>query len=359
MTFANKPSKLDCYISIIKEKLSIKGVTRKGVYEYILNEVDSSIGTYSNFLKYLKKHDLKPENCNNSRKGYPRYETQYGRQAQADWKEDVHITNRYGEIFTLQIFNYKLGASRYCVFTPRLERTRQSVIECLIRSFRMTGGVPTEILFDNMSSIVTFSGKTRNVSSEFKAFADDFGFKIRFARARSPYTKGKVEAANKMIEWVLPYEGQFETYDELVEIVEHINTRACIEVCQATGVTPLLLLQKEKEYLQKMPSDRVIESYLDLDVQRKVGKDSLIMYNDCRYSVPPEYIGRTVSIQIYGGEFLRIFYHNEMIREHKISQKKINYCREDYRQMLTPLVHDENMIEELADRNLMQMDEFL
>ena len=72
--------------------------------------------------------------------------------------------------------------------------------------------------------------------------------------------------------------------------------------------------------------------------------------------IPTEVPGQMFSDFIVNGP---ISGEGEMIREHKISQKKINYCREDYRQMLTPLVHDENMIEELADRNLMQMDEFL
>ena len=50
----NKPSKLDCYEELIAQKLSIKGTTVKAVYEFFISEVDSSIGTYSNFNKYIK-----------------------------------------------------------------------------------------------------------------------------------------------------------------------------------------------------------------------------------------------------------------------------------------------------------------
>ena len=41
----NKPSKLDKYYDEIKSKLAIKGVTVKGVYEYLKSK-DKNIGTY-------------------------------------------------------------------------------------------------------------------------------------------------------------------------------------------------------------------------------------------------------------------------------------------------------------------------
>ena len=96
----SKPSKLDPYLDIIKQKLSIRGVTARAVYEFILDEKDSNIGTYSNFNKYIKSKGLKPVK---TPKGHPRFETEPGVQAQVDWKEDISIANRYGEIFTWYI----------------------------------------------------------------------------------------------------------------------------------------------------------------------------------------------------------------------------------------------------------------
>ena len=50
----NKPSKLDKPLQLITDKLAIKGTTVRAVYEFIFDEVDSDIGTYSNFNKYVK-----------------------------------------------------------------------------------------------------------------------------------------------------------------------------------------------------------------------------------------------------------------------------------------------------------------
>ena len=55
-----KPSILDKHMELIKEKLLIKGTTVRAVYEFVLSEVDSEIGTYSNFNKYIKSKGIKP-----------------------------------------------------------------------------------------------------------------------------------------------------------------------------------------------------------------------------------------------------------------------------------------------------------
>lgn len=60
------------------------------------------------FMNYVESKGLKPKK---TEKGHSRYETDMGVQAQVDWKEDVTSHNRYGEPFTFQVFDYKLGYS--------------------------------------------------------------------------------------------------------------------------------------------------------------------------------------------------------------------------------------------------------
>lgn len=150
----SNPSKLDKYLDTIKQKLSIRCTNIKPGYEYIISEIDSNIGTYSNFNKYVKANGLRPQK---TLKGHPRFETMPGKQAQVDWKENISIKNKFNETFTIQIFTYKLGNSRYTHFTYKLYKTRQDVFDCLIASFKATGGVPKEILFDNMSNRIGVS----------------------------------------------------------------------------------------------------------------------------------------------------------------------------------------------------------
>ena len=353
----DKSSKLDEYRELIRKKLLIKGTTMTAVHEFLISEIDSKIGSYSNFRKYVKANHLRPKQYH---KGHPRFETRYGYQAQVDWKEDLTIKNKLGEKFTMQIFDYKLGYSRYCHFVYKKDKTRQDVFDCLIDSFIATGGVPEEILFDNMASVIDMkaNGKRRHVNQKMKAFSDDFHFRIRLAKPRHPYTKGKVETVNKFLAWLLPYQGDFETEDDLVEILKRINNRVNTKVCQATGVPPVLLFQKEKEYLQNLPSQKIIESYLSHDRQIKVQKDSLITYKNSRYSVSPEYIGKSVWIRNTENQ-LYIYYHTELIAVHNISEKRINYKEEHYHELLSKTIDNDMAVNEIAEANLRQMDMFL
>lgn len=350
-----KPSKLDKHYELIKNKLAIKGSNMRAVYEFILSERDPDIGTYSNFRKYVIAKGLKPEK---TPKGHPRYETGPGIQAQVDWKEDVKLANKYGEIFTFQVFDYKLGNSRYTHFTYKLYKTRQDVFDCLIESFKAAGGVPREILFDNMSSVVDRDGAKRNIPNQVKAFAKDFNFKIKLCKPRHPFTKGKVEAVNKFLAWILPYEGEFETEDELIAILHKINEKVNQYPCQETNVPPLLLYQKEKEYLQPLPSDEIIESYLSHDRQTTVRSDSLVTFMNNKYSVSPEYIGKPVSLRVTNST-LQIYCSTELIATHELSQKRLNYKKSHYTELLGMTMKHNDSVAELAENNLKQMDSFL
>lgn len=120
----------------------------------------------------------------------------------------------------------------------------------------------------------------------------------------------------------------------------------------------MLLFQKEKEYLQPLPNLQVIESYQNHNRQTTVRKDSMISYKNRRYSVPPEYIGNPVSIQVTPDK-LFIYYNMEIIAEHHLSSKRLNYQKEHYKNLLSYCVDDVNTVVEMAEDNLRQMDDFL
>jgi hypothetical protein len=121
---------------------------------------------------------------------------------------------------------------------------------------------------------------------------------------------------------------------------------------------PILLFQKEKEYLQSLPSDEVIESYLTHDRQTTVRKDSMVTYNKCKYSVPPAFIGKPVRLRVQSDQ-LYIYYSTDAIAAHSLSTKRLNYREEDYKQLLGSHMRDIDSIEEMAEANLKRMDALL
>ena len=209
-----------------------------------------------------------------------------------------------------------------------------------------------------MASVVDLSNGQRRVNPQMRHFADDFRFKIRLAKPRHPFTKGKVEAANKFLTWLLPYDREFDTEEDLIRILEKINQKVNQQICQETSIPPILLLQKEKEHLQSLPNQRIIESYLSHDRQIKVQKDSMITYKNHKYSVPPSYIGKNVWIRPTE-EKLYIYYNTEMIAVHNHSEKRLNYHKDHYTELLGRLFGSEDSVAKVAEVNLRQMDDFL
>lgn len=342
-----KTSVLDKYKDEIAVKLKIPGTRISSVYQYFLSS-DSGIGTESNFRKYVHKHKL---DCSNNLLVHPRYETPPGLQMQYDWKENITMVSKHGEIFEFNVLTSLLSNSRKHIFEYSKTKTREDVIKCLTNTFIAIDGVPKICLTDNMSSIVS-GGKFTN---EFIAFANDFGFKASKCKVRSPETKGKVESKNRFLNWLKPYNNEFETEQDLIAIIKKIEQIANEKKNETTGVAPNLLYLKEKEYLQQLPSDEIINSYLELGISLKVSNESLIQYRKCKYSVPHQYVGKTVKVRL-DNNTINIFFGSELIRQHQISKNVINYNNDDYVNIFKDIITDRKEIEDLAAKNLENLD---
>ena len=342
-----KGSRLDKYEEEIKLKLELPGSTIKGTYEYF-KQKNPNIGNYSNFYQYVKRKKMK-QNKNN--KFHPRYETEYGEQMQFDWKEDIRMYNKYGEIFEFNIFSAVLGASRFHVFKYSKFKTRNDVQRCLIRTFEYIGGIPQKCLTDNMSSI--YDIKNKKFYKEFISFSKDIGFEAKHCKVKSPETKGKVESQNRFMSWLIPYNGEFETEEELIKIIEQINIKVNQQINEIIGVSPIMLFQKEKEYLKPLPSDKIINSYLFDNITVKVSNESLFYYKGSKYSVPIKFINHTLSLREEGNK-LYVYYNKDLITMHNISLNKINYKEEHYKEGLNNLLKNKSQeeIEKITKNNL-------
>ena len=341
-----KKSKLDPLKDEIKEKLGLPGITITGLYQYL--KKDNDIGSYTTLYRYIKKYNLKPKNNN---KVHLRYETDFGKQLQFDWKEDIKMVSKHGELFEFNIFSATLGASRLHIFVYSRFKTRIDVQRCLIKTFEYIGGIPEEVLTDNMSSLVNTS--TYEFSKEFIAFANDMQIKPKKCKPRHPYTKGKDESANRFMSWLIPYNNEFENEEELLKIIKEINLKINRQVNSTIGVAPIMLFNKEKEYLKPLPNPKIIEKYLINSIRVKVSNESLFYYKGKRYSVPSKFINSTLDVQEDNNK-LYVYYNKNLITIHDISEKNINYKEKHYIEGLSNILKNkaQEEIEELAKKNL-------
>ena len=346
-------SKLEKYDEIIKEKLNLPGSNKKAVYMYIKTNIDEDIGSYSNFRKYTqKKKDIFKENDSIV---HLRFETEMGKQLQFDWKGPIKMISKNNEIFEFYIFSTTLCASRLHTFIYSKFMTLESVEKCLIETFKYINGVPKECLTDNMSSIVNYS--QNKFIPEFKAFCKDMGISPKKCKVGSPETKGKDESCNRFMKWLIPYNNEFETEEELISIIKTLQEQINLEINQTTGMPPISLFRKEKEYLEPLPKQIIIDQYLDTMLPAKVSNGLLVYYKGSQYSVPKKYINKTVKLNEVDNK-LFIYYNKDLIATHDISSKKINYDENHYIEALKSSMSykNENDIENIAKNNLNLLD---
>jgi len=202
-----------------------------------------------------------------------------------------------------------------------------------------------------MSSIV--DTKKKEFYKDFISFSKDIGFTPKKCKPRHAYTKGKDESCNRFMSWLIPYNGEFETEEELIKIIEEINLKVNKQINGTIGTSPILLFQKEKEYLKPLPTNKILNSYLYDTVTIKISNESLFYYKGSKYSVPIKFINHTLSLKEEDNK-LYVYYNKELITIHNISNKYINYKEEHYKEgIMTILKHKEqNEIEEISRKNL-------
>jgi transposase len=339
---------LDGFEAIVINKIEC-GANAYAIYNFIKSKgYKGGYTTVKNFcFKYRKEKQHKVS---------MRFETSPGFQAQVDWKEKFKLSNRNGEIIEFNVFIVVLGYSRMKYLMITKDRTQTTVFKGLLESFKYFNGVPKELLFDNMKTIVDISRTQFNkpyYNEKLYSFSKDAGFMPKSCLAYKPQTKGKVEAVAKLINRLKVYNNEFDTFSDLDLIVRNFNDEINREISTSTGKSPIERFKEEQKYLNPLPNLDLFEEYLNLKPnKRKVTSESMISIDGKKYSVPPQYINLDVFFQIKNNNII-IFdeYHVEICRHH-ISQKKFNYRLEDYKQIVSQTIDNEELIENICNRNL-------
>ena len=349
-----KKSKLDKFKETIISKLEI-GCTSMAIFKFI--QKDGYTGSYSLVADFVQKH--KEEQI---KKATIRFETAPGLQAQVDWKENLKMISKHGELFEVNIFLMVLGYSRTKFVKLTSDKTQKTLFECMNEAFEYFGGVPKEIVFDNMATVVDrANSKIGNVklNTKFVQYSKDIGFNPITCRVYRPQTKGNVESLAKLVHRLQVYNHEFETYEELEKIVKMFMKEINNEISQGTNMKPIERLEKETKYLLPLPNQEVLNAYTTSPKEYKVSKESMITYKVQKYSVPTYLIGKSVSVK-ETDEYIHIYYITNLITKHKKSKKFLNYHKEHIVDILKSDAlkgYKDNEIEEFVNNHLSDYDE--
>jgi transposase len=233
------------------------------------------------------------------RQAYIRFETIPGFQAQVDWA-DFQVIQSSGQILTYYLFIMVLGFSRAIYAELVKSCTMQAFMDAHMRAFQYLGGVPMEILYDNMKHVVIDrrQGKA-NFNIEFSHFAHHYAFKPLASPPYSPWVKGKVERPVDYIResfWRgYPFQSLEATNSDLLDwLAQTANCRIHGTYNQAVNIR----WEKEQPNLSPCPA---LGYDTSIKVYRKVYKDCMISYNASRYQLPADVVGQKVLLKVKDG----------------------------------------------------------
>ena len=271
-----------------------------------------------------------------------RFETEPGEQAQVDWGHFGYINHR-GHQRRLYAFVMTLGWSRamYVEFTVSADAAWW--LRCHQHAFRFFGGIPREVLHDNLKTAVLERDRGGSIhwNPRYLDFAHYYGFTPRACQPYRAQTKGKVESGVKYVRRNFWLGLQFVDLRDLNgQVQTWLDTVANVRRHGTTGEVPWVRLPQEhlQPLLGKPNYDTSLISH------RRSSADCLISYDGNYYSVPAAYHRRVLLVrETEQDELIICTSQGDEIARHRLSP--------DYNQRILEPTHYQSVASRTAPRS--------
>lgn len=308
------PKFLDPY----KEKIIMwieEGLTGVRIYEK-LKDTGKKIG-YSTVKKYIASIKKKT-------KIFIRIHTDPAEEAQVDFGYVGYSLDNQGKKRKTWIFNMRLSYSRLDYFEKVYDQKVETFIRCHINAFKYFKGVPKFVKIDNLKAAVLEANFYEPIFQNlYKKFADYYAFSPWACRPYKPNDKGKVESGIKYVKNNFFAGRIFSSGDDLDrQLKDWIENKCNSRVHGTTKKIPKKMFEEEEE--KKLLPLPCVNFQFHQVGKRKVYHDCHIYLNHNYYSVPFEYVGKEVEIDIAEG-IVKIYYHNKEIAIHTEKKGRGNF----------------------------------
>ncbi len=237
-------------------------------------------GSYTQVKEYVRRVRPRPPE-----EPLVRFETAPGHQGQVDFA-DFRLP--WGKRYALLVV---LGYSRQLWLRYFTRKTMAHVFEGLEAAFASFGGVPSELLFDQMKAVIIDderdAGGRVTENAEFLRFAYHWDFRVRACRPYRAKTKGKVERPVSYVRSSFFYGRTFTSDSDLNAQAQHwLDTVANVRNHGTLKERPVDRLERElsdlnplalrpyRSYVlppmvKKQPAQTQVNKVPRIDVQRR------------------------------------------------------------------------------------------
>lgn len=233
------PTKLDPYKGIIAARLeAFPELTAQRLFEEI--RAAGYPGGYTQLKEYVRKVRPQPP-----ADPVVRFETPAGFQGQVDFGTfDLPWGRRYALLVVL-------AYSRLLWLQFYRRQDMETLIRGLEAAFAYFGGVPAELLFDQMRAVVNDDrrgeGGSLILNAEFLRFAEHWGFRPRACRPYRARTKGKIERPIRYCRQSFFYAREFVSDDDLnAQALRWLEEIANVRRHRTTGESPRVRFERDE-----------------------------------------------------------------------------------------------------------------
>jgi transposase len=241
-----------------------------------------------------------------------------GQAMQVDWGHcgQIKIENTLRKV---SVFVAVLCYSRLCHIEFTLSQGKAEFYRAIVHALEFFGGSPRRIIFDNLrAAVVNGSGRNACLHPEFLALCGHFCLEPIACARRDPESKGIVEAQVRYVKYnaLQGRAEQLTTWQDYQQLAVHWRDEvANVRMHQATGERPIDRFGQERSCLRTLPHLR-----LDTDeiVATVVNSHARVKFDANRYSVPPDVVGKPVTLRA-DAESVRIIHEGREIACHERS----------------------------------------
>jgi len=252
---------------------------------------------------------------------FVRVHTLPGEEAQVDFGYVGLTPDGCGKRRKTWVFDMRLSYSRLDYYEKVYDQRVETFIQCHRNAFNYFKGVPEYVKTDNLkAAILKVHFYEPLYQKLYKNFAQHYGFRPHPCRVRKPNDKGKVESGIKYVKRNFFLGRTFKDSDDVDRQLRNwMDSTSNQRLHGTTRKIPREVFEhEEKNHLKGLPEEEF--NMLSVGV-RKVYHDCHIFVNYNYYSVPFEYIGKEVDIEV-GKDLLRVHHQGKHIAVHTLLKGK-------------------------------------
>lgn len=308
------PCRLDRYKEKIIELME-EGLNGVRIHEELENMgIEVAYSTLKHYLARLKKRE----------KIFIRIHTSSGEEAQVDFGYIGITPDNDGKRRKTWVFNMRLSYSRLDYYEKVYDQRVETFIQCHINAFNYFGGVTEYVRIDNLKAAILEANFYEPVYQRiYKEFAAHYNFKSIPCRIYRPNDKGKVECGIKYVKGNFFTGRVFKDGDDVDRQLRNWQESICNKRIHGTTrkVPREVFEEEERCKLKPLPQEEFKLSQVGI---RKVYHDCHIYVDYNYYSVPFEYVGKDVEIEL-NKSLLQVYYRGKQIALHPRIEGRGNF----------------------------------